>query len=263
MKNLNCIFKMVGIAAGLLAVSVNGYSWGQKGHDVTCAIAEKHLTKKANKKISEILDGKSIVYWANWMDNASHTPEYKHTSTWHYKNIDADETFENAKINEKGDVIRAVEELIEALKSGKLNKEEQALSLKFLVHLVGDMHCPMHMGHKSDLGGNKWQVQYFRNGTNLHSVWDSGVIESAHKWTYSEWVEQIDINDKETNRKLAEGTPQSWGKETYEICKTIYDATPVGSKLSYDYVSDWSETVENQLLRAGLRLASVLNDIFK
>lgn len=263
MKNLNRIFKMVGIAAGLLAVSVNGYSWGQKGHDVTCAIAEKHLTKKANKKISEILDGKSIVYWANWMDNASHTPEYKHTSTWHYKNIDADETFENAKINEKGDVIRAVEKQIEALKSGKLNKEEQALSLKFLVHLVGDMHCPMHMGHKSDLGGNRWQVQYFRKGSNLHSVWDSGVIESAHKWTYSEWVEQIDINDKETNRKLAEGTPQSWGKETYEVCKTIYDATPVGSKLSYDYVSDWSETVENQLLRAGLRLASVLNDIFK
>lgn len=112
MKNLNRIFKIVGIAAGLLAVSVNGYSWGQKGHDVTCAIAEKLLTKKANKKISEILDGKSIVYWANWMDNASHTPEYKHTSTWHYKNIDADETFENAKINEKGDVIRAVEERI-------------------------------------------------------------------------------------------------------------------------------------------------------
>lgn len=129
MKNLNRIFKMVGIAAGLLAVSVNGYSWGQKGHDVTCAIAEKHLTKKANKKISEILDGKSIVYWANWMDNASHTPEYKHTSTWHYKNIDADETFENAKINEKGDVIRAVEEQIEALKSGKLNKEEQGFRL--------------------------------------------------------------------------------------------------------------------------------------
>lgn len=71
------------IAAGLVAATVNGYSWGQKGHDITCSIAEQHLTKKAKKQISEIFDGKSIVYWSSWMDNASHTPQYKHTSTWH------------------------------------------------------------------------------------------------------------------------------------------------------------------------------------
>ena len=106
-------------------------------------------------------------------------------------------------------------------------------------------------------------MQYFNRGTNLHSIWDSGVIESAHKWTYTEWVEQIDTNTKAVNKKLAEGTPSDWGKETYEICKTIYDATPVGSKLSYDYVGEWTTTIEDQLLRAGLRLASVLNEIFK
>lgn len=263
MKHFNVLLKLVCIGAGLLAVSVNGYSWGQKGHDVTCALAEKHLTKKAKKQITELLDGRSIVYWANWMDNASHTPEYKYTSTWHYKNIDADKTYENAPLNENGDVVRAINEQITALKSGKLSRDEQVLSLKFLVHLMGDLHCPMHMGHMSDRGGNKWQVQFFRSGTNLHSIWDSSIIESAHKWTYSEWVDQIDINDKSVNEKLVDGNPESWGKETYEICKTVYDATPVGSKLSYDYVSDWTETIENQLLRAGLRLAYVLNDIFK
>lgn len=105
MRNLSKLLKLACLGTGLLAATVNGYSWGQKGHDVTCAIAQKHLTKKAKKQISEILDGKSIVYWANWMDNASHTPEFRHTSTWHYKNIDADETFENAALNEHGDVI--------------------------------------------------------------------------------------------------------------------------------------------------------------
>ena len=119
------------------------------------------------------------------------------------------------------------------------------------------------MGHKSDRGGNRWQVSYFGKGTNLHSIWDSGIIESAHKWTYSEWVEQIDTNSKEIDAQMAQGTPESWGKETYEICKKIYDTTPVGSKLSYDYVSEWTETIETQLLRAGLRLARVLNEIFK
>lgn len=262
MKSFNAILKLVCLSAGLLASVVDGYSWGQKGHDVTCAIAEKHLSRKARKQISDILDGKSIVYWANWMDNASHTPEYSYTKTWHYKNIDADETYAQAPLNEKGDVVRAINEQIEALKSGKQNREEQALSLKFLVHLMGDLHCPMHMGHKSDLGGNKWQIQYFGRGSNIHSVWDSGLVESAHKWTYTEWVEQIDIFGKEENRRIAAGTPATWGEETYEVCKKVYDATPVGSKLSYDYVSEWSAVAEMQLLRAGLRLAAVLNDIF-
>ena len=255
--------KLACVTALLLTATVSGYSWGQKGHDVTCAIAERHLTKKAQKQISEILDGKSIVYWANWMDNASHTPEFRYTSTWHYKNIDADETYENAQLNEHGDVVRAIDEQIAALKSGKLSKEEQALSLKFLVHLMGDLHCPMHMGHRSDKGGNRWQVQYFGSGRNLHSIWDSGVIESAHKWTYSEWADQIDRLTKQEQWQTVQGSPTTWGKETYEICKKIYDSTPVGSKLSYDYVSEWSETVEQQLLRAGLRLAEVLNGIFK
>ena len=263
MEKLYRILKLACVGAGLLVASVNGYSWGQKGHDVTCAIAQKHLTKKAKKQISILLNGKSIVYWTNWMDNASHTPEYKYTSTWHYKNIDANETFDSAQLNENGDVVRAVEEQIAALKSGTLSKEEKTLSLKFLVHLMGDLHCPMHMGHRSDLGGNRWQVQYFRNGTNLHSIWDSGLIENAHKWTYSEWVDQVDTYSKYLDRKIAEGNPETWAKETYEVCKEIYDATPVGSKLSYDYVSEWTETIEQQLLRGGLRLASVLNDIFK
>ena len=180
------------LVAGLFAVSVDGFCWGQKGHDVTCAVAQRHLTRKAARKIDEILDGKTIVYWANWMDNASHTPEYRYTSSWHYRNTDEGETFSGAPLNENGDVVRAVNEQIAALKSGKLDKEEQALSLKFLVHLMGDLHCPMHMGHRSDRGGNRWQVQFFNNGTNLHSIWDTGIIESAHKWTYSEWAEQID-----------------------------------------------------------------------
>ena len=117
---MNRTLKLVCLCACLLAVSVNGYSWGQKGHDVTCAIAQKHLTRKAEKKISAILDGKSIVYWANWMDNASHTPEYQYTSTWHYKNIDADETFETAQINKDGDVLIAVNKLATLEKVGKV-----------------------------------------------------------------------------------------------------------------------------------------------
>lgn len=257
---------MIKYAASLLcmvAASINAGAWGQKGHDITCAIAEQHLTKKAQKQISAIFDGKSIVYWANWMDNASHTPEFAYTKTWHYKNIDANETYDNAAQNANGDVLTAIEAQIKALRSGELNKKQSEIALRMLVHLVGDLHCPMHMGHKSDLGGNKWQIKYFNNGRNLHGIWDSDLIESAHKWTHTEWVKEIDRAGKNQIREIVSGTPYEWGRETYEAAKSVYENTPVGSKLSYDEVSYWTPLVERQLLCGGLRLAHILNELFK
>lgn len=255
--------KFVCIALAMLLNSSVAFSWGQKGHDVTCAVAQNHLTPKAKKAISAILDGKSLVYWSNWMDNASHTPEYAYTKTWHYKNINADETFDNALPCDDGDVLTAIYSQAAALKSGTLNKEASALSLKMLIHFVGDLHCPMHMGHRSDLGGNRWQVQYFKNGTNLHAVWDTDLIESAHNWSCTEWVEEIDRCSRKEIAEIVQGTPEQWGRETYEIVKTVYDGAPVGAKQSYDYVAEWTPVVEQQLLRGGLRLAAVLNDIFR
>ena len=89
-------------------IATEGLAWGQKGHDVTCAIAEKHLTKRAKRHIKKVLEGKSIVYWANWLDNASHTPEYEHTKTWHYKNVNADQTYDEVPPFKDGDVVVAI-----------------------------------------------------------------------------------------------------------------------------------------------------------
>lgn len=258
--------RIIAIAAAgivMLAGSIDAAAWGQKGHEVTCAIAEKHLSKKAQKKINEIFEGKSIVYWASWLDNASRTPELAYTKTWHYKNIDADEAYETAQLNEAGDVITALTSQIATLKSGTLNHEAEAQALKMVVHLVGDLHCPMHMGHKSDAGGNTWQVQYFNNGKNLHAVWDSDLLESAHKWTYTEWTEQIDRATPSEVAAMTAGTPFDWGKDAYEIAKAAYSETPVGTKMSYDEVSRWAPVIERQLLLGGLRLAALLNDIFR
>ena len=230
MKPNRITFPLIILALGMVVCSPDCRAWGQKGHDVTCAVARKHLKKKARKKIDRVLDGQSIVYWSNWLDNASHTPEYAYTKTWHYKNIDADETYENAVLNPDGDVLTAIQAQIAALKSGTLDKEAEALALKMLVHLMGDLHCPMHMGHKSDRGGNRWQVQFFGNGKNLHGIWDSDILESAHKWTFSEWVEEIDTGGKSEYSEIVKGGPEDWGKETYMLATQIYEQTPVGSQ---------------------------------
>lgn len=256
------IINAICIVCGLFW-SLCAYGWGQKGHDVTCAIAQEHLTRRAAKQISGIFDGKSLVYWSNWLDNASHTDALSYTSTWHYMNIDAGTEYDNCPRIPEGDVLSAIDAQISALRSGNLTKDESALALKMLIHLVGDLHCPMHLGHLTDKGGNRWQAQYFGTGTNLHSIWDSGIVESAHKWGYEEWAKEIDTVSKSEIRQIVKGNPHEWGRETYHLAAAVYDGTPVGSKLSYDYVSEWTPILEQQLLYGGLRLASILNGIFK
>ena len=74
--------------------ALNSFGWGQKGHDVVAYIAECNLTNKAYKNVVKILDGHSLVYYANWMDNASNTPDYRYTKTWHYANVDEGFTYD-------------------------------------------------------------------------------------------------------------------------------------------------------------------------
>ncbi|MCH5240129.1 MAG: S1/P1 nuclease [Muribaculaceae bacterium] len=249
------------IGIGMYALTALG--WGQKGHDVTVYIAENHLTPTTYATITELLDGKSMVYWANWLDNASHTPEYAYSKTWHYKNIDDGYDYEEAPLHPNGDIVRAIYQQVNILQNPTSSKSDKQLALKILEHLMGDLHQPMHMGHASDLGGNRWTVNYFGRDSNLHSVWDSSLPESAHKWTYTEWNNQINRADPaEAALIIANGTPEKWGEETFEICKSVYTLTPEGTKISYDYVANWTPVIENQFLKGGLRLADILNSIF-
>lgn len=256
---MNKIYNKILVVLGIMS-ALTAYPWGQKGHDTVAYIAECHLSPEAKAAAEELLDGRSIVYYANWLDNASHTPEYSFSKTWHYKNIDEDETFETAKINEKGDIVTALEKQIAVLRDTTLSKEERSLALKMTVHLLGDIHQPMHLGHASDLGGNRWEVRYFKNPTNLHSVWDSKIVESAHKWSYTEWQQQIDRADTaQTAEILSLSTPQDWAKETYMISKEVYEKTPQDFNIEYNYIAEWTPLIEQQFLKGGLRLAEVLN----
>ena len=238
------------------------FAWGQKGHDVTAYIAEKHLTEKVYAMVDSLLEGQSMVYWANWLDNASNTPEYAYTKTWHYKNVDEGVRYEEAPANPAGDAVVAIKAQIEVLSNPKADFASKQLALKVLVHLVGDVHQPMHMGHATDLGGNRVNVRFFGRDANLHSVWDSNILESGHKWGYSEWQQQIDRVTPDEEQAIACGSVDDWAKETVAIATNIYRATPAGTNLRYDEVAKWTPIIEYQLLYGGLRLAYLLNSIF-
>lgn len=238
-------------------------AWGQKGHDVVAYIAEKHLSKRTLKRVTEVLDDNSLVYVANWMDNASHTDEYAYTKTWHYVNVDPDEgSYNNSTKTSSGDVVTAITGIVERIKSGTLTDEQERAELMMLIHLVGDMHCPMHAGMKSDRGGNGTKVKYFGKQRNLHSVWDSEIVESAHRWSYSEWQQQVDRASRKEQKRIAQGCPNDWIEETVLLVRDIYARSSTGENLSYDYVAHYAPVVEQQLLKGGIRLAKILEELY-
>lgn len=255
--------KILPVSAILLACGLSAFGWSQKGHDTVAYIAQKHLTPATQAAVDSLLDGYSLVYWANWLDNASHTIDYEYTKTWHYKNIDKDKTFENAPNIKEGNIVEAIYSQVGVLADSTAMKDEKALALKMVVHFLGDIHQPLHMGRASDRGGNYHSVRFFKGKTNLHSVWDNKLPNAAHAWSHSEWQEEIDRLSPDKMVEIVQGgNPLKWGKETYEICKVIYDQTPEDSNIEYDYIATWTPTVEMQFEKGGLRLADVLNSVF-
>ena len=196
------------------------------------------------------------------MGQLSHTPEYAYTATWHYANVDEGFTYETMTKNPDGDIVEAIDRIVAELKNGQLDPAQEQLYLKMLIHLVGDLHQPMHTGHLSDRGGNSVPVRFFGRESNLHAVWDSSLPEAAHKWSYTEWQNQLDRLTEEEVARIQSGTPFDWFEESNAICREIYVATPEGSDLSYDYIAKYAPVIERQLLRGGHRLAGLLNEIY-
>ena len=248
------------------------FGWGATGHDVVAAIAEQNLNKKAKKELNKLLDGRSIVYYSSWMDGLQNSPYWKdgynQTKTWHYANVDEGHTYQTMPKNEKGDVVQALTKLTDELTNNYDNLTDSMRQdyVKMIVHMVGDMHCPMHAGRLSDLGGNRVNVRWFGKNTSLHSVWDSKIVESAHRWSYSEWAEQLDRKSKEYKKSVMCGTYEEWFVETVKGAASIYqyveDTGAENPNLSYQFVYDFSDLLEDRLLVGGYRLAYVLNTIF-
>lgn len=249
--------------ATYLLFALNALSWGQKGHDTVAYIAECNLTQAAKDSVSSILDGKSMVYFANWADNACHTEPYAYTRTWHYKNVNEGVNYKDAKSIKEGDIVTALNKEIAVLGSKSATEEEKWLALVLTTHFLGDIHQPLHLGRATDRGGNYYNIKFFNSGSNLHKVWDEKLPEAAHKWSHTEWQRYIDNAPADSvSAYLEGGTPDKWAEETHSIAVKIYDATPEGHNVNYDYIAEWTPTIELQLLKGGLRLADLLNGIF-
>ena len=250
-----------------ISSSLYSYAWGLTGHRVIADIAENHLSRKAKREIKKIMGKERLAYWANWPDfiKSDTTGVWKQASSWHYVNIDPQTDFknfdQNLKLQAGPSLYTQVNTLSSQIKDKNTSEKDRKIALIFLIHIMGDLAQPLHVGRAEDLGGNKINVTYFGDKTNLHSVWDGKLVDSQ-KYSYTEYSKLLDIKSKEEVAQIQSGTLEDWLYDSHKIANKIYAQTPNDSKLSYDYQYKFNDTLERQLLYGGLRLAKLLNELF-
>ena len=265
-KNLDIealfILIMKKVLTSLLLVvvfTVNSFGWGATGHRVTGHIATKYLNKKARKALEQLLKGQSLAMASTWMDEIKSDSTYDYMSDWHWVTIPYGLTYEQAEKNKNGDIIQTLNRIIEELRSKKLSQEEQVQRIKILIHLVGDIHQPLHVGGKNDKGGNDVKVMWFRADSNLHRVWDSDIIDDT-KLSYTELAESLETPTVNELKSWQGVGVLDWAKESQGYAEQVYDTG--NGRLGYRYSYLYYHIIRHRLLQAGVRLAGILNEVY-
>ncbi len=257
MKKITILFFLI-----VQCVFANDMYWSKTGHRVVGEVAENHLSKKAKKAIAEILAGQNLASVSTFADEIKADRSFSKYSPWHYVNYPTDKQYSEVPPSSDGDLMIGIQKCLDVVKDPSSSTEDKAFYLKMLVHLVGDLHQPMHVGRLEDKGGNDIQLQWFGKGTNLHRLWDSNMIDD-HGMSYTELAGSLPNLSKKQKLAMQQGDMFEWMEESRNIANELYDSVEVGEKLGYQYGYKYWSTVEVQLQKGGLRLAKVLNDLFK
>jgi hypothetical protein len=246
-------------------VPVQSMAWGTNGHRICGQIADSYLTPKARKAIQAILGNESIAITSNWADFIKSDPAYNYLYNWHFINIEKPLTYPemNAylKADTAVDAYTKMNFLIAELKKKSTTKANKQLYLRMLIHIVEDVHQPLHTGHLSDKGGNDVKVTWFNNPSNLHSVWDSQLIDNQQlSYTeYTAWINHTTATERATLQKSPIST---WIWESNQLADKLYTDVKTDDKLGYKYNFKYIGILNQQMVKAGVRLAGVLNQIF-
>lgn len=239
----------------------NSNFWAKTGHRVVGEVAQDHLNRKTKRAVSKLLNGHSLAAVSNYADAIKSDRAFKNFSAWHYVNIPSGKKYSEIKPSPNGDLVTGIQKCIEILKNESSTEEDKVFYLKMLIHLIGDLHQPLHAGRKEDKGGNDIQLQWFGKGSNLHRVWDSHMIDDFGM-SYSELSKELSTLGKEQIREIKKGSILDWVAESQKLADEIYNSVEKGEKLRYSYSYKYWVMVEKQLQKGGVRLARVLNDIF-
>ena len=235
-------------------------AWGPNGHRVVGRIADRHLTKRATAEVKALLGQDTLAEAGTWADDIRSDPSWSKAAVWHYVTIEDHETHESSKKNPGGDVIEAIGRFEKILRDKQAPKQQRIEALRFLVHFIADIHQPLHVGRGPDRGGNGISVMWFRDSSNLHAVWDSGIFETE-RLSFSEFADFLDEpSASEIDRWRSTGV-LAWAMESFQARKAVYE---IGDgKLGYPYAYRHMPLVKLRLMQAGIRLSGLLNSAYK
>lgn len=260
------VIKSVVLIALICNLPFAGMAWGAEGHRIVGQIAESHLTKKAKREVFKILGPESIAMSSNWADFVKSDPAYNYLYNWHFINLKAGLSENQVDVylaqDTATDAYTKINFLAAELRKKVLSPENKLLYLRVLVHLVGDIHQPLHTGRLEDLGGNKIKVLWFNDSKNLHQVWDDQLIQ-FQQLSYTEYTAAINYTTKEQVKAWQQEPVSSWVYQSYQLAEKIYNDTKPDQKLDYKYNYNYISILNQQLLKGGVHLAGLLNEIFR
>lgn len=238
----------------LLALPFASYPWGSDGHKMMARIAEDNLNSSVKDSLTYYLGAGDFADCSVWMDEIKRDSTYDFMFTWHYINIPDGQEY---KPTDKPNIVNQLEAVIDRLKHReKYTKDQIAADIKILVHLMGDLHQPLHAGYAVDRGGNDIKVSFLGEESNLHKVWDVDIIEdqkmnldSCYKW-------QANYLLKEEKTDIVK-----WMQESRSNLKLAYDAVN-DNQIDKAYILKFKPLIEQRLMQSGLRLSNILNEVF-
>lgn len=261
----NKFIKKLVVLAAIIYIPLQSIAWGTQGHRICGQIAYSYLTPKARKAIEAILGNESLALASNWADFIKSDPNFNYLSSWHYIDFDKPYSFPEMqsylKKDTSTDAYTKMQLLISELKKPALSKENKLLYLHMLVHIIEDVHQPMHTAHTNDKGGNDFKVNWFSAQTNLHSLWDSQLID-FQQMSYTEYASVINHSTWAERKAWQKAPISQWLFESNQIAEKLYTEIKPGDTLNYKYNFSHIAIVNEQLLKAGVRLAGVLNELF-
>ncbi|MGB0495970.1 MAG: S1/P1 nuclease [Kangiellaceae bacterium] len=247
----------------LLTLSTSVLALGQTGHRVTGAIADRHISPHTQKQIQKILGHQSLAEVSTYADEMRSSPTrfwQETASPYHYVTVPKGKTYQEVGAPKQGDAAYALSKFSKVVKSASSTKEEKAVALKFMVHIIGDLHQPLHAGNGLDRGGNDVKLKFYGKDTNLHRIWDTDLIERRHL-SYSEWTDWLDkeITAADVNQWKS-NDPMDWISESAKLRDTIY---PKENSIGYTYQYNNMPIIKKRLKQAGIRIAHFLDELFK
>jgi len=260
------LLRRIACVITLMATTLTLTSWGVVGHRTVGQIAENHLSPKAKKAVNDLLGTESLAMVSTYADEVRSYKEFDYTAPWHYANLESGlskEQFVNELTQmENPNIYKAIIDCIGTLEDSQKSKEDKVFALKFLVHMVGDLHQPMHMGHTEDAGGNDIRVKLGRREMNLHGLWDSSLIDNMGM-TYSELAKECDKVSKQEQKQWKKDDIATWAFESYEMAGQLYSEAAVNPDFDYTYFPKYADFIKHRMAQAGIRLANTLNEIYK